>query len=284
MRHSYFLNAKRTLIALLVCVLLFAACTSPNTPASDPDGTKAPEQTEAPEPTPVVTEEPEPTPVPEPTAEPLDVPYYSYEQLMDENKRGAACNYTSDAYWESFRSGTQPNSIKALNNSFPDALMRDRDEHCRYYMVDIENNSRLFIFSDDHNDFSTTCGYAITVRQPLPYDAFADLAIGDPIEKVVSVDPAAELQRYFLVDFDNIAQYDTLFERFAHYVVVDGRELSRTVSTLHYLIDGVLRIDYLPNDAGELVISAMTYGADWKLPNAGGTVIDYRILPEDLDF
>ena len=270
------LRLTKAVVFISVCLFIFSSCSKPVEPGSS-------SATKAPEPTAALTEAPEPALTAEPT-EPSDHPYYSYEQLMDENKRGAACNYTSDAYWESFRSGTQPNSIKALNNSFPDALMRDRDEHCRYYMVDIENNSRLFIFSDDHNDFSTTCGYAITVRQPLPYDAFADLAIGDPIEKVVSVDPAAELQRYFLVDFDNIAQYDTLFERFAHYVVVDGRELSRTVSTLHYLTDGVLRIDYLPNDAGELVISAMTYGADWKLPNAGGTVIDYRILPEDLDF
>ncbi|MBQ7061618.1 MAG: hypothetical protein IJM85_07530 [Clostridia bacterium] len=57
-----------------------------------------------------------------------------------------------------------------------------------------------------------------------------------------------------------------------------------TYSTLHYLTDGVLRIDYGLDEAGDVVIAAMTYGADWKLANAGGDIIDYRILPGDLDF
>ena len=270
-------------IVIIASVLTAAACTEKPKPITDAGKvTEAPkqEETPAPEETPVPTETPEPGP----TLEPLDVPFYSYDELLEEGRRLLLGNFVSDGYWEEFKSGNCLNRTDDIPRLFPDAAVRERDDHCRYYMVDTYNDSRLFFFADDHNDFTTICGYPILTRGPLPYEAFAELGAGDPIEAVVSIDPSAELARHLLLDVFKITQYETMFEQLGSFAVVDGNTVAKTISTLHYLTDGVLRIDYTLNENKELVIAAMTYGADWKLANAGGVIIDYRILPGDLDF
>ena len=282
MKRNVF-TVMTAVIVIIAAVLTAAACTEKPKPITDAGRvTEAPkqEETPAPEETPVPTETPEPGP----TLEPLDVPFYSYDELLEEGRRLLLGNFVSDGYWEEFKSGNCLNRTDDIPRLFPDAAVRERDDHCRYYMVDTYNDSRLFFFADDHNDFTTICGYPILPRGPLPYEAFAELGAGDPIEAVVSIDPSAELARHLLLDVFKITQYETMFEQLGSFAVVDGNTVAKTISTLHYLTDGVLRIDYTLNENKELVIAAMTYGADWKLANAGGVIIDYRILPGDLDF
>ena len=279
-------------VAAAIAIMIFfslitTACMSPNQP-STPAGTDTVKNTEEPESNADLSEKPEPSAVitedPGPTLEPLDVPYYSYDELLEEGRRLLLGNFVSDGYWEEFKSGNCLNRTDDIPRLFPNAAVRERDEHCRYYIVETDNDSRLFFFADDHNDFTTICGYPILTRGPLPYEAFAELGAGDPIEAVVSIDPSAELARHLLLDVFKITQYETMFEQLGSFAVVDGNTVAKTISTLHYLSDGVLRIDYTLNENKELVIAAMTYGADWKLANAGGVIIDYRILSGDLDF
>ncbi len=59
-------------------------------------------------------------------------------------------------------------------------------------------------------------------------------------------------------------------------------EMNHPCCSIHYLKDGILKIEYAMPEDGKLVISNMIYSQDYKLTGATGRTLDYRINDLDL--
>ena len=202
------------------------------------------------------------------------IPIYTKEELINAGEH-VLSGFYYDAYWHGMKNSLPNASIEVFRN-LPTSGIRFRDEGSFYSMYDIDGEYRLFVFFSEQNNYLSPVGYPVIVKQPLAYEAFSSINIGDKAEAVITVDPGSELVIERILTINEYDEAEAVFQY--------NEKCGKTVSTLHYLTDGVLRIDYGLNEAGDVVIEAMTYGADWKLANAGGVIIDYRILPEDLDF
>lgn len=255
-------------------------------PTAVSDATKAPEPTEqpenTPEPTPQITSAPTEAPQSQPpetdsgsinTDEPemkkLDIPVYPDDELLLHNyivQIGEdACRF--------YTFGSIPNDTVELLRLFPTKALRKASTGEEYLIYDTENGYREFIFLKHwRSDLTVTKGYPIVIGEMLSYDAFKPLKIGDTIDTVSEIDSVASL-------------YKRRYLEVAGYVPEAAKASAARgypLCSIHYLTDGLLKIEYEMLEDRTLVIANMIYSPDYTLNHTVGEVIDYSIEPIDL--
>ncbi len=165
-----------------------------------------------------------------------------------------------------------PNHLGGILVTYPTEAIRRKQEDSLYLMYDTDSGYRLFLYSQGEDYPLTTSGFPVVVRDPHLYDDFHALKAGNTIEEVEKIDPVAGLVRKEIIDVWNL-------------VPLAATNLAKTgfpCTSIHYLRDGILRIEYEMLEDRSLVISDMEYRDDYRLGQPTGNVIDYRINDKDL--
>lgn len=168
-----------------------------------------------------------------------------------------------------------PNNIHYLQEHFPNDAVRTRDENTKYLVYNTDTGYRSFLYNPSFPDYGSIAGFPIVVKELLPYSNFAELRIGDPMEKVEAVDPVASIYKKYMIEFHHMDDSK---------IAADEKNFRLPRSIVHYLKDGILKIDYKTTEEGKLIIANMTFNSDYTLPYAIDITQDfcYRICDIDL--
>ncbi|MBQ4429412.1 MAG: hypothetical protein II871_06535 [Clostridia bacterium] len=261
------------LAAVIVAAAIAIGCTF--TGASKPretdgDGEKQPlAPTTAPTGAPTEAPSAAPTDTPAPVPEKLAVPVYPDYELLLENTR-AQLGKDGCA---NRNSGPHTLGIDYLTFMFPTDALRTASSGEEYLIFDSERGYREYVFIDrDNGGIDITKGFPIVIGKLQPHSAFEGLTVGDPIEAVERIDPVAALHRQAILEVRQIHP-----ETAKKYCVGYN-----ALASVHYLTDGILKIEYEMPAEGELVISKIIYSPDYTLTHFHDIEMCYRIEPIDL--
>ena len=267
-----------TTLAATIVLSLFSACKMQNQSAvritPEPEITAFAEVNEAPEQTEVPTEMPTeaptavpteaPTNTPEPKMEKLDIPVYPDDKLLLNNfivQIGEdACQFSLFAEF--------PNKLDYVYELYPTKALRKASTGEEYIIYESQSGYREYVFLKhwEESGITVTNGFPIVVGELLPYKAFEQLKVGDTIDSVEEIDPIAVFTK-------------RRFEYCAPNVAASNAKLGYPITSIHYLSDGLLKIEYEMLEDSSLVISNMVYSPDYTLKHTVGEVINYRIEP-----
>ena len=200
------------------------------------------------------------------------VPYYSFEQLLF-NKRNDTFRLGRDSSEEEY--GNKSSHISSLLKECPTEVMRERQDGSRYLVYDTDDNCRLFLMLSNNKVFPLplNVGFPVIYKNKLSYSDFKDIKPGDTIAKVSEIDDICELYTRTWFDFCHISS-----ESFK----IHGEKM-QCFSTIHYLTDGLLRIEYGElNEEGVPVVKSVTLYPDYIMETYTGKMLDYTINPLDL--
>ena len=203
----------------------------------------------------------------------LDIPvYYEYDLLF----YGEVCfALTKDA--SRFKTQTLfYEGYEALNVlQYLPTVMRIRADGSSYAVYDTDTGYRLYLFIDPIDIKPTNIiGYPIVIKKDniLSLSDFKDIQIGDPIEKVEAIDDVATLHKRQLeyANFKNSIYYESCAKN------------GYPVASIHYLKDGILKIEYLMPEHSKLIVSNITFYEHFAMKAADGKVLNYKIKDIDL--
>ena len=265
--------------------LILAACTANQAPAEEshtPQESTKESLSEATVTVPPQTEETQKETIPDETSappetesgaggeEPLDIPVYSESALFfDVNNDGfylgrdVACYYYADA---------GQNSTRGIQKRIPTSAIRVKDNGNMYSIHETDSGYRMYLFYDQSRDYAFTIGFPVVIKELLPYSDFAGLKVGDSIETVEAVDPVTGLYRKLLTE---VWQLDAKGAK-------GQAAYGYPCTSIHYLSDGLLKIEYDMPEDGVLVISRIEFAPDYILTDPLGKKVDYRIEEVDL--
>lgn len=198
-----------------------------------------------------------------------DIPvYYEEELLFNTNEK---YYLTRDAC---FYEGTSArmNDSGAIMASYPTSAIRHRDDDSVYTIYDTDTGYRLYLFFSSENEYVTPVGFPLVVKEKLSYADFSELKNGDSIEQVEKIDSVAGLHKKELTDVFNANTKGA--EGFA--------EMGYPYTSIHYLTDGILKIEYTVLEDKYIVISDMEFNKDYQLISANGKTVNYKITDIDL--
>ncbi len=166
-----------------------------------------------------------------------------------------------------------PNSVLCR---WPTEAIRNH-ENGIYTIHDTDSGYRLYMFFEEpdyyHLDMMKMDRFPILIREKMYLKQFASLKAGDSIEKVEAIDPRASIhKRVYLEKWDGVS-----LSEFAYW-----EELGYPCSTVHYLADGILKIEYKMQEDRTLVISNIIYDKDYNLTNPKGVTYCYKLDDRDL--
>lgn len=164
------------------------------------------------------------------------------------------------------------NYTGGILEAYPTEAIRDRNGESVYLVYDTNTGYRLFLFVSYDNDLQTPIGFPVVIEKMISYDAFSDLNLGDPIEKVEAIDSVATLHKKLIIDVWKLDPVGA--ENRAKY--------GYPCTSIHYLKDGILKIEYKMLENKDLVISDIEFNEDYTLINALGDKVDYKINELDL--
>lgn len=205
----------------------------------------------------------------------LNIPVYEAEELMHNTNGAFYIGRDCAMYRETFNTRPYTNSIL---NSFPTEAIRQRDETSMYFIYQSDSGFYLYLFFSEENGdpewdgLNTPIGYPIVICKMLRYEDFSEIQVGDGVEKLREIDPV-------------IAIYESMF--FDHfgwntYAAEHHRKNNNPISSIHYLKDGLLKIEYDIIDDTQLVVENIIFDENYDLTNLYGETYNYRILPQDL--
>ncbi|MBO4872823.1 MAG: hypothetical protein J5496_05370 [Lachnospiraceae bacterium] len=200
----------------------------------------------------------------------LDIPVYSEADLffnVDNDGfylgRDVACYYNLDA---------GQNSTEGIQKRIPTSAIRVKDNGNMYSIHETDSGYRLYLFYDQSLDYAFTIGFPVVVKELLSISDFSELKEGDSIETVETVDPVAGLYKKLLTE---VWQIDAKGAK-------GQAEHGYPCTSIHYLSDGLLRIEYDMPEDGVLVISRIEFAPDYILTDPIGRRVDYKIEEIDL--
>lgn len=201
--------------------------------------------------------------------EKYDIPVYSEKELLFETNglfflgRDAGFYYGTNA---------RLNEAGAILATYPTSAIRLNDNGSYYTIYETDSGYRLYLFFDKNNSFTTPVGFPVIIKRVLSFSDFSNLDIGDPIEVVEIIDPVATLHKKVITDVWELEVKGATY--FA--------EQGYPCTSIHYLKDGLLRIEYDMLDNGALVVSKIELNEDYVLTDVLGNEIDYTIDEMDL--
>lgn len=166
------------------------------------------------------------------------------------------------------------NNLGAILYAYPTKAIRERDKDTIYLIYDTDTGYRLFLFSSKDNDYLTPEGFPLILRNKMDYSDFKSLNKGDPIEYVEDIDPVAGL-----VKRDVLEVWGLDSKGYQWY-----KENGYPPTSIHYLEDGIIKIEYEMKEDRSLVISNIVYNENYDLVSANGKTINYRINELDLPY
>ncbi len=195
---------------------------------------------------------------------------YSEKELLYEH--GELIGFSQEAYYGPDLS-LRFDGIRNIRQNLPTAAIRQRDDDSYYMMFLTEKNYRLYLFfSDAYNKCRSTAGYGLVVGKVHSYSDFSNLQEGDSIDDVIAIDDVAALYKEYLLKY----------VKYNPYRAGEEEKTGAYSCSLHYLNDGLLKIEYTMKEEGKLIIRKMAYYPDYILKGADNKEVNYKILDEDL--
>ena len=142
-----------------------------------------------------------------------------------------------------------------------------------YLMYPTTDNYRLYLFFNySVNGCTSPLGYGLVVGKVHTSSDFAGLKKGDSIDDVIQIDDVASLYKeYFLKQVN----YNT--DR-AKAEEEDGN----SICSLHYLDNGLAKIEYTMKEEGKLIIKDIEFYQNYVIEDQDGNEVDYQIFDIDL--
>ena len=271
---------RKVLALVLLSLFLLTGCgtgsvdttpepTDPNTAFVTEKPTEAPTE----EPTAEPTAEPTEPPFVYPSVAPLEIHVYSMDDLV----YGTIVSFNpiyldycadGDSGWNSIITFKQR---MEYGGGYIPAFREAGD--FEYAVFDTDAGYRMFIqIQDRPSRGKTLVGSPILIKDVHSYSDFESLKIGDPIEAVAEIDPVAGVIK-------KAGEIHQLTRDWLKAVRLYGWPTS-----LHYLTDGVLRIEYNVDENGGMYIRSIKYSEDYVIQSAvdTSTYVNYRLIPCDL--
>ena len=202
----------------------------------------------------------------------LDVPIYYEEELLFNIDGGFTLNRDASFY---YGLNSCPNEASAELARYPTDAIRIREDGTVYAVYDTDTGYRLYVFFESMGEDSTygvTVGFPVVIGNMLSYQDFASLRIGDDISKVEDVDEVATLHKKLLLDVWRL-----------DFKGAEGMaQTGHPCTSIHYLTDGILKIEYQMLEDRSLVISDIIYNKDYQITDALGRTINHKIEDADL--
>ncbi len=196
-----------------------------------------------------------------------DVPCYPQNEFLFTNECFSFCRDMD--YFLSFSIGY--NTFDAIVNTYPPQIIgtvKNPGNDSLYLGYDTDGGTRVFVFFYESDGYRLSKGFPVMMKKSLCMKDFDHISEGDTLEEVKRIDPIAEIYQQ---------GYDLLSDEMIESLYTQGRE---TISTIHVLVDGAIRINYDRSTKGHYTITGIYRSADFLLPMLGGTV-NYRIDPDD---
>lgn len=168
--------------------------------------------------------------------------------------------------------------VRHLLGFYPTEAIRQRDADTFYFVYDTDDGIRLFVFYSEKNGdgeydgIQTPVGYPILISKMLSHTDFAGIQAGDSAEKVRAIDPVMSVYEDM---FFNVYKWNSI-------AAESYRKENNPIATIHYLRDGLLKIEYDIVDDNRLVVTNLIFDPNYDLTNLYGETYHYRILPQDL--
>ena len=198
----------------------------------------------------------------------LDVPMYDEELLFDVD---SGFELVRDAgLWAG--TSAMPTGSAGIIGTYPTEAIRLKDCGTVYTVYDVNTGYRLYLFFDKTNNYIAVVGFPIVIKEVLSFSDFEGLSLGDSIELVEAIDPVATLHKRYIQDVWHLD----------HIGAKGMAEYGFPCTSIHYLKDGLLRIEYDMLEDGSLVVSRIELNKDYILTDALGNKIDCRIEETDL--
>ncbi len=198
------------------------------------------------------------------------IPVYSEDDLIF--KKGNYVFIAKDASSYRALDGCPTSSLSMLMR-YPTQALRQRDADTIYLVYDMDTGNRLFLFLTSEYNYDAYYGFPIILSGSIKsFNDFSSLKPGDSIERVIEIDPLTSIyKRAILEKMEvNVIAVENLAKR------------GTPVTSVHYLNDGLLLIEYSMPEEGNLVISDIKYSKDYKYTDCLGYTIDYTILDCDI--
>lgn len=160
---------------------------------------------------------------------------------------------------------TMFNSGELCLSYFREAAFRKLKDGRLFMIFDLDSGNRVFIQLGRYNWVK---GHALIVSFVNEYSSFSSLKPGASIDKVIEIDR-------------NAIVYKHIADSYAPGRLEDFKNNEEVFTSLHYLSDGILKIEYAVNEDNELVVSSIEYSKNYQLPDCNGEMVDYRLCEVD---
>ena len=196
------------------------------------------------------------------------IPVYIEEELLF-NTNGLFYLNRDACFYEG--QNARQNYTGALLEAYPTTAIRSRDSDSVYFVYSTDTGYRLYLFASYENSLNTPVGFPVVIGELLSYSDFKGIEPGDRIEEVEAIDAVATLHKKLILDVWNLDPVGARYHEKEGY----------PCTTIHYLNDGILKLEYEMQDDRSLVVSAVEFSKDFQLESANGKIVNYKI--EDID-
>jgi hypothetical protein len=196
----------------------------------------------------------------------LDVPVYYEAELIPFNEC-FSITYNSDL---NTYINTRSDTFRQIAAMYPTkAIRKGVDGQNIYIMYDTDTGYRVYcFFSYEKTQYRDKDGFTIFIRkgQNLSYGNFENIQVGSEISDVQRIDP-------------NIAYSWDAFDTWNEAVMENSIKMGMPPTTIHYLKDGILKIEYM-RISGRYFVTRMVYSMDYTLDGLFGSTC-YKIADID---
>ena len=167
---------------------------------------------------------------------------------------------------------TIPNDANRVFKWLPTEALRIREDGSSYAIWDTDTGYRFYLFFLKDKPLFT--GYPIVINKAkmLSYDDFKDIGVGDSIEKVEELDSVVTLYK------KEVLEHYGWTPKTVKTVLENGLPFE----TIHYLTDGILRIQYTCLDDTTISVHSIAFYDNYLIPTYDGNLTDHKIKDIDL--
>ena len=195
-----------------------------------------------------------------------NIPVYDAEDLLYK------LNYIGKDNNMYAESNIRFNSTESILLEYPGAAFRRFEDGHAYMVYDADNGYRLFIQFGEKYGYCASYGCPVVIKEQHSYADFEGLKVGDSIDKVCEIDSVGDVYKHLFADVHHI--YPELAETY--------RGWGGPFASMHYLTDGILRIEYDFDEKMNATIANMVYSPDYVLSGMYDIPVNYRIAEVDL--